>query len=104
MREMHRLAGVFFGRRIALVTDGRFSGATGGLSIGYLSPEAAQNGEIACVENGDEITIDIERRSIELNLDTKIIKDRMRRLKPRKGREGTRLLWTYAQGVKSIFN
>jgi Dihydroxyacid dehydratase/phosphogluconate dehydratase len=104
MREMHRLAGVFYGLRIVIVTDGRFSGATGGLSIGYLSPEAAQCGEIACVEDGDEITIDIERRSIELNLDTEIIKDRMRRLKPRKGREGTRLLWNYAQNMKSILN
>jgi dihydroxy-acid dehydratase len=104
MREMHRLAGVFYGRRIAIVTDGRFSGATGGLSIGYLSPEAAQSGEIACVEDGDEVTIDIERRSLELNLDTEIIKDRMQRLKPRKGREGTRLLWNYAQNVKSILN
>ncbi|MCJ7616536.1 MAG: dihydroxy-acid dehydratase [Desulfobacterales bacterium] len=99
MREMHRLAGAFVGRKIAIVTDGRFSGATGGLSIGYLRPEAAQGGEIACVEDSDRITIDIERRSIELNLDTGIIKDRMRRLKPWKGQKGTRLLWNYAQNI-----
>lgn len=99
MREMHRLAGAFVGRKIAIVTDGRFYGATGGLSIGYLSPEAAQGGEIACVEDSDEISIDIEQRSIELNLDTETIKKRMQDLKPRKGQEGTRLLWTYAQGM-----
>jgi len=104
MREMHRLAGAFFGRRIAIVTDGRFSGATGGLSIGYLSPEAAEGGEIACVEDGDEISIDVEQRSIELNLNTETINKRMQNLKPSKGREGTRLLWAYAKGVGSKFN
>jgi dihydroxyacid dehydratase/phosphogluconate dehydratase len=51
------------------------------------------------VEDSDEISIDIEQRSIELNLDTETIKKRMQDLKPRKGQEGTRLLWTYAQGM-----
>jgi dihydroxy-acid dehydratase len=50
----------------ALVTDGRFSGATSGLSVGHVSPEAAEGGEIALVEEGDEIVIDIPRRSISL--------------------------------------
>jgi len=103
MREMHRLAGAFFGKRIAIITDGRFSGATGGLSIGYLKPEAAQGGEIACVEDGDQISIDVEKRSIELKLDDETIKKRMQDLKPRNGREETALLQAYARNVNSIF-
>jgi dihydroxy-acid dehydratase len=50
----------------ALVTDGRFSGATSGLSVGHVSPEAAEGGEIALVEDGDQILIDIPRRSLTL--------------------------------------
>ena len=53
----------------ALITDGRFSGGTSGLSIGHVSPEAASGGEIAVVRTGDEIEIDIPRRSIRLLTD-----------------------------------
>jgi dihydroxy-acid dehydratase len=53
----------------ALVTDGRFSGATSGLSVGHVSPEAAEGGEIALVEDGDEIRIDIPGRAIDLLVD-----------------------------------
>jgi dihydroxy-acid dehydratase len=56
------------GKACALITDGRFSGGTSGLSIGHVSPEAAEGGTIALVENGDLITIDIHARSIELNV------------------------------------
>jgi dihydroxy-acid dehydratase len=54
------------GAACALVTDGRFSGGTSGLSIGHVSPEAAGGGEIALVHDGDEIEIDIPSRSIKL--------------------------------------
>jgi dihydroxy-acid dehydratase len=54
------------GKVCALLTDGRFSGGTSGLSIGHVSPEAAMGGEIALVENGDRIVIDIPGRSIDL--------------------------------------
>ena len=57
------------GESCALLTDGRFSGATGGLSIGHVSPEAASGGLIALVEEGDTIAIDIPKRSIELQVD-----------------------------------
>ncbi|MBR9728185.1 dihydroxy-acid dehydratase [Shewanella intestini] len=57
------------GKACALITDGRFSGGTSGLSIGHVSPEAAAGGTIALIENGDEIAIDIPSRSIELNVD-----------------------------------
>ena len=53
----------------ALVTDGRFSGGSSGLSIGHVSPEAAAGGTIALVEDGDLITIDIPHRTIEVNVD-----------------------------------
>jgi len=61
------------GEACALITDGRFSGATGGLSIGHVSPEAANGGLIALVEDGDIITIDIPNRSIELELAPEIL-------------------------------
>ena len=54
------------GESCALITDGRFSGATGGLSVGHVSPEAASGGLIALVEEGDTINFDIPARSIEL--------------------------------------
>jgi dihydroxy-acid dehydratase len=62
------LKGRGLGKACALVTDGRFSGGTSGLSIGHVSPEAASGGLIALVETGDEITIDIPGRSISLNV------------------------------------
>ncbi|MGA2977864.1 MAG: dihydroxy-acid dehydratase [Spirochaetia bacterium] len=103
MREMHRIAGAFLGRRIAVVTDGRFSGATGGLSVGYLSPEAAQDGEIACIENGDEIAIDVMKRTIEARVDERTIKERMRAFHPGGRPEGTRILKEFARRVGSTF-
>jgi dihydroxy-acid dehydratase len=102
MREMHRLVGAFAGRRIAIVTDGRFSGATGGLSIGYLRPEAALGGEIACVQDGDEITIDVTRRSIELNLEPTALQERMHRLLPRQEKETSRILLNYIRNYRPI--
>lgn len=61
----------------ALITDGRFSGGTSGLSVGHVSPEAASGGEIAVVRTGDEIEIDIPRRSIRLLADDAEIAARM---------------------------
>lgn len=56
------------GKECALITDGRFSGGTSGLSIGHISPEAASGGTIALVKDGDLIVIDIPNRSIELKI------------------------------------
>jgi len=64
------------GESCALITDGRFSGATGGLSVGHISPEAASGGLIALVEEGDTITFDIPRRSIELQVDAETLETR----------------------------
>ena len=63
------LKGRGLGKACALVTDGRFSGGTSGLSIGHASPEAASGGTIALVQDGDQIRIDIPGRSIELLVD-----------------------------------
>ena len=63
------LKGRGLGKACALITDGRFSGGTSGLSIGHVSPEAAAAGLIALVETGDQITIDIPGRSLTLNVD-----------------------------------
>src|SRR5206468_11923421 len=62
------LKGRGLGKTCALITDGRFSGGTSGLSIGHASPEAASGGTIALVEDGDQVIIDIPRRVLELDV------------------------------------
>lgn len=66
------------GKEVALITDGRFSGASRGISIGHISPEAAEGGPIALVENGDKILIDLEARSIELLVDDEVLAERQK--------------------------
>lgn len=72
------------GAKCALLTDGRFSGGTSGLSIGHISPEAAERGLIALVENGDTIRIDIPNRLISLEVKETILQDRYKRQNSRK--------------------
>jgi dihydroxy-acid dehydratase len=74
------LKGRGLGRACALITDGRFSGGTSGLSIGHVSPEAAAGGAIALVQTGDTIAIDIPRRSIALQVDDDELAERRRAL------------------------
>lgn len=76
MREMHRITELVKGRNIAVITDGRFSGATGGLSVGYITPEAYDKGTIALVQDGDIIDINIRERHIELLVDEATLKKR----------------------------
>ncbi|KQL45610.1 dihydroxy-acid dehydratase [Brevibacillus choshinensis] len=64
-----QIVGMGLGKEVALVTDGRFSGASRGISIGHVSPEAAEGGPIAFVQDGDIISIDLEDRSIQLHVD-----------------------------------
>jgi dihydroxy-acid dehydratase len=70
------LKGLGLGAKCALLTDGRFSGGTSGLSIGHVSPEAASGGAIALVEDGDSIAIDIPSRSIELEVGAEVLEER----------------------------
>ncbi|MDD6792223.1 MAG: dihydroxy-acid dehydratase, partial [Thermobifida fusca] len=74
------LKGIGLGTVCALITDGRFSGGTSGLSIGHASPEAAAGGDIALVEDGDIITIDIPNRSITLEVPEDELNARRERL------------------------
>ncbi|MEK7718706.1 MAG: dihydroxy-acid dehydratase [Bacteroidota bacterium] len=94
----------------ALLTDGRFSGGTSGLSIGHVSPEAAAGGEIALVEDGDKIIIDIPGRKIEWIVSDKVLGERISKQKARgneaykpaaRVREISRALKAYAQNVSS---
>jgi dihydroxy-acid dehydratase len=82
MREMlsvtSAIVGAGLGESVALVTDGRFSGGTHGLMIGHVAPEAAVGGPIAAVRDGDEIVIDVERRSLDLGVAPATIADRLR--------------------------
>lgn len=98
------------GKECALITDGRFSGGTSGLSIGHVSPEAAAGGPIALVEDGDLITIDIPSRSINVELSDKEFKDRRESEESRgdaaytprcRDRYVSKALKAYAAGVAS---
>lgn len=82
MRELHRCTEVL-GKyeRVALITDGRFSGASAGLSIGYVSPEAQEGGTIAFVEDGDQITIDISNRKLDLEVTEDVLLERAKKYK-----------------------
>ncbi|GAB2983803.1 dihydroxy-acid dehydratase [Nocardioides montaniterrae] len=70
------LKGLGLGQKCALITDGRFSGGSSGLSIGHISPEAAAGGLIALVEDGDQISIDIPNRSISLDVPDEVLEER----------------------------
>ncbi|KRE91427.1 dihydroxy-acid dehydratase [Arthrobacter sp. Soil764] len=74
------LKGRGLGKKCALITDGRFSGGTSGLSIGHISPEAASGGAIALVEDGDIISIDITQRSLQLEVSDEILAERREKL------------------------
>jgi dihydroxy-acid dehydratase len=83
MREMYKAMKLLYGRglalKTALVTDGRFSGTNNGCFVGHVSPEAAEGGPLAIVENGDEISIDIADRKLHLNLSDRQIEERLAR-------------------------
>lgn len=104
MREMlsptSAIIGMGLGSSVALLTDGRFSGATRGASIGHISPEAAVGGTIALVEDGDEIEIDIPARVLKLNVTDEELKERKARWKP-PVQELSGYLKRYAQHVTS---
>jgi dihydroxy-acid dehydratase len=79
------LKGRGLGKVCALVTDGRFSGGTSGLSIGHVSPEAAAGGAIALVQDGDSIVIDIPNRSIKLDVPDAVLSERRKQLEANGG-------------------
>ena len=79
---MAAILGKGLGDKVALITDGRFSGATGGLAIGHVTPEAYEGGNIALIENGDIIDIDILSRSIVLKVSDEELARRRENFKP----------------------
>ncbi|NMW19267.1 MAG: dihydroxy-acid dehydratase [Chlorobiaceae bacterium] len=89
------------GESVALITDGRFSGGSRGACIGHISPEAAEKGPIAVLENGDIITIDIPNRSISVALSDQVISERLALLKPFVPKITKGYLARYAQLVTS---
>ncbi len=107
MREMlsttAALYGLGMGEKVALITDGRFSGATRGFCIGHVGPEAAECGPIALVENGDIIAIDAEKGSIDLLVEAAILEERKKAWTPRENDYASGALWRYAQNVGPAF-
>ncbi len=104
MREMlnptSAIMGMGLGSSVALVTDGRFSGATRGACIGHVSPEAASGGMIGVVEEGDIISINIPENKLELKVDKKVLEERMKNFVPKK-KELSGYLKRYAALVSS---
>lgn len=104
MREMlnptSAIMGMGLGSSVALITDGRFSGATRGACIGHVSPEAASSGMIGVVEEGDIISINIPENRIELKVDEAVLEERMKNFVPKK-KELSGYLRRYAALVSS---
>jgi len=105
MREMLGVTAAVVGRglgeSVALVTDGRFSGATRGLMVGHVAPEAAMGGPLAAVRDGDRITIDLEARRLEVDLSASELAARLRGFRPPPARYATGVFAKYASQVSS---
>ena len=103
MREMLSTTAAIYGQgmgdQVALITDGRFSGATRGMCIGHVGPEAADGGPIALIEDGDTITIDAETETIEIEVSPEVLKERKNRWKPRPTLYGSGVLAKFAKLV-----
>jgi dihydroxy-acid dehydratase len=103
MREMLSVTAAIVGKGlpVALITDGRFSGATRGLMVGHVTPEAAERGPIALVEDGDIINIDIRRHVVELEVSHEVLDKRLNSWKPRQARYASGVFSKYATLVSS---
>ncbi|MFY9681646.1 MAG: dihydroxy-acid dehydratase [Candidatus Sulfotelmatobacter sp.] len=105
MREMLSVTGAIVGEglgaSVALLTDGRFSGATHGLMAGHVSPEAALGGPIAAVRDGDMIHFDISKRLLEVEISDELLRQRMKEWKPPQPRYPTGVFAKYAALVSS---
>ena len=105
MREMlgptSAIMGKGLGKDVALITDGRFSGGSHGFVIGHVSPEAANQGPIAIIKNGDRIIIDAQKQIIDLKISKKEIKERIKRLSQFKTKYKKGILAKYASSVSS---
>jgi dihydroxy-acid dehydratase len=95
------IMGLGLGSKVALITDGRFSGGTRGACIGHISPEAAAGGPIAALQPGDLIEIDLEARRLNVRLDDATIRQRLEDLPPFEPRTKSAWLGRYARMVTS---
>ncbi|MFL5180521.1 MAG: dihydroxy-acid dehydratase, partial [Microvirga sp.] len=105
MREMLSTTSALYGQgmgdKVALITDGRFSGATRGFCIGHVGPEAAVGGPIGLLRDGDIIAIDAVRGTLEVRLSDDELAERRKAWQAREGGFGSGYLWKYAQTVGS---
>jgi dihydroxy-acid dehydratase len=105
MREMLAVTaainGAGLGEHVALLTDGRFSGATHGFMAGHVAPEAVRGGPIAAVQDGDTITIDVDQRRIDVDLDPDEIARRVEAYEIVESPDATGVLRKYALQVSS---
>ena len=103
MREMLSTTSAIYGQglgeEVALITDGRFSGGTRGFCIGHVGPEAFECGPIALVEDGDEIEINAEENTLNLNVSDDVLAERKKKWKPKDPEFTSGALWKYAQTV-----
>jgi dihydroxy-acid dehydratase len=95
------LVGEGLGEEIALVTDGRFSGATHGLMVGHVAPEAARGGPLAALQDGDLVTVDVEARELRVELSDDEIAARLAAVTAPPPRYATGVLARYARLVSS---
>ena len=95
------IKGAGLGHDVALLTDGRFSGATFGLCVGHVAPESADRGPIALVADGDRITLDVPSRRLDLHVDEAELERRRAEWKPMEPRYTTGVLAKYARLVGS---
>ena len=107
MPEMLSTTGAIYGQglgeKVALITDGRFSGGTHGFSIGHVGPEAAVGGPIGLIKNGDIIEIDTDKGSLKVLLSSKELSKRKKKWKPKKIEYNSGTLWKYSQSVGPAF-
>ena len=95
------IVGRGLGKDVALITDGRFSGATRGIAVGHISPEAASGGPIGLIKDGDEITIDLTNRTLNVEVSNETLNDRKEDVKPFKAKVKTGYLARYTALVTS---
>ena len=107
MREMlsttAAISGQGNGNKVALITDGRFSGATRGFCVGHVGPEAAVGGPIALIQDGDKITLDGDKGTLEVDVSDEELVRRKEKWKPRKTDYNSGTLWKYSQTVGAAF-
>jgi dihydroxy-acid dehydratase len=105
MREMlgvtAAISGAGLGEDVALLTDGRFSGATRGFTVGHVAPEAAVGGPIAALRDGDVVVIDVPKRKLEVELSKKELAKRLKKWKAPKPRFQRGVMAKYAERVSS---